>query len=86
MHSLVAAAAVAALLSLLPIESSAQFPGKAGGKEGKAPQGKNQQKDTLTPSGPTPHMPDGKVDLSGVYTPGNSFTQMGQVPLQPWAQ
>jgi hypothetical protein len=85
-HSLVAAAAVAALLSLLPIESSAQFPGKGGGKEGKAPQGKNQQKDTLTPSGPTPHMPDGKVDLSGVYTPGNSFAQMGQVSLQPWAQ
>ena len=31
-------------------------------------------------------MPDGKPDLSGVWTPGLSFTQMGQVPLQPWAE
>jgi hypothetical protein len=81
-RSVMAAAAVAALLSLLPVNSPAQFPGK----EGKGGKAKAQQKDTLTPEGPTPHMPDGKVDLSGVYTPGNSFMQMGQVSLQPWAQ
>ncbi len=86
MRSVLAAAALAALLPLLPTDSSAQFPGKGGGKGGKATKGKNQQKDTLTPSGPTPRMPDGKVDLSGVYTPGNSFMQMGQPSLQPWAE
>src|ERR1700689_664492 len=30
-------------------------------------------------------MPDGKVDLSGVWDPGFSFATLGQVPLQPWA-
>ena len=82
MRSVVAAAAMAALLSLLPVNSPAQFPGK----EGKGGKAKVQPKDTLTPEGPTPRMPDGKVDLSGVYTPGNSFMQMGQPPLQPWAE
>lgn len=86
MRSLLAAAAIAAILPLLPSDSSAQFPGKGGGKVGPAAKGKNQEKDTLTPSGPTPRMPDGKVDFSGVYTPGNSFMQMGQPSLQPWAE
>ncbi|MCU1337579.1 MAG: hypothetical protein JWO19_3160 [Bryobacterales bacterium] len=89
LSSLLAAAAIAALLPMLPVDGVAQSDdaktktgktGKGGGK-----QGKNDQKDTLTPAGPTPRMPDRKVDLSGVWTPGLSFTQMGQVPLQPWA-
>jgi hypothetical protein len=82
--SLLAATAIGTLLSLLPIAGIAQSDGKSGKTFGQ--QGKNEQKDTLTPSGPTPRMPDGKVDISGVWTPGLSFTQMGQVPLQPWAE
>jgi hypothetical protein len=41
--------------------------------------------DQPPPAGPTPKMPDGKPDLSGVWNPGLSFSNMGQVPLQPWA-
>ena len=38
------------------------------------------------PSGPTPRTTEGKVDFSGVWDPGFSFANLGQVPLQPWAQ
>ena len=38
-----------------------------------------------TAVGPTPRTPEGKVDFSGVWDPGLSFTSLGQVPLQPWA-
>ncbi len=38
------------------------------------------------PAGPAPHTKDGKVDLSGVWDPGFSFSNIGAVPLQPWAQ
>jgi hypothetical protein len=38
------------------------------------------------PTGAMPRMPDGKVDLSGVWDPGFSFANLGQVPLQPWAE
>jgi hypothetical protein len=89
LSSLLAAAAIAALLSMLPVDSIAQSDAKTGtgGGRGKGgAQGKNDQKDTLTPSGPTPKTADGKVDLSGVWTPGLTFTNMGQVPLQPWAE
>jgi hypothetical protein len=49
--------------------------------------GKAQEKaDPLTPIGPTPRLPDGKVDFSGVLTPGLQFGNLGQAPLQPWAQ
>ena len=48
--------------------------------------GKAAPVDKLTPSGPTPRTADGKVDLSGVWSPGLSFANLGQVPLQPWAE
>jgi hypothetical protein len=35
---------------------------------------------------PAPRTPDGKVDLSGVWNVGTSFGNLGQVPLQPWAE
>jgi len=79
---MVAALAVAALLPLSPVDVAAQAPAK-GGKGG----GKGAPKeDTLTPKGPTPRMPDGKVDFSGVYTPANFANYGGTFPLQPWAQ
>ena len=45
-----------------------------------------QANQTPAPAGPTPRTPDGKVDFSGVWTPGGTFGQMGQFPLQPWAE
>lgn len=41
-------------------------------------------KDTA-PKGPTPKMPDGKPDFSGVWDPTN-FASIGQPSLQPWAE
>jgi len=38
------------------------------------------------PEGPRPHTVDGKPDLSGVWNPGVTFFQMGEVPLQSWAE
>src|SRR5262245_23608516 len=37
------------------------------------------------PAGPTPRTTEGRVDFSGVWDPGFSFANLGQVPLQPWA-
>jgi hypothetical protein len=84
--AIVAAAALTAVLAMVPANSSAQSDpatsGKAAGK-GLPPGGSlgNEK----APPGPTPHTQDGKVDLSGVWDPGFSFANIGQVPLQPWA-
>ena len=78
---------VAAMLSLLPVASVGPIRCQGGcqGRQGRPRE--EPRKDTApTPSGPAPKMPDGKPDLSGVWTPGSSFTQMGQVSLQPWAE
>ena len=32
-----------------------------------------------------PATPEGKVDFSGVWDPGSTFFNIGQLPLQPWA-
>jgi hypothetical protein len=61
---------IAVIFLLMPLDARPQ--GGAGG----AP----------APVGPAPRTADGKVDLSGVWTPGSSFSAMGQVPLQPWAE
>jgi hypothetical protein len=45
-----------------------------------------RQRGTAEPPGPAPRTPEGRVDLSGVWTPGGSFAAMGQVALQPWAE
>lgn len=92
LNSLLTATATATLLALLPTASVGQSNAKADAKTGKGKVGQKenaadfQSASVPTPTGPTPKMPDGKPDLSGVWTPGLSFTQMGQVPLQPWAQ
>jgi hypothetical protein len=38
------------------------------------------------PEGPTPRMPDGKPNLSGVWNSPNFGNLGGALPLQPWAQ
>jgi hypothetical protein len=81
---IVAALAIAALLPLAPVDVAAQAPAKGGGKAGG--KGGEKGKDTLTPTGPTPRMPDGKVDFSGVYAPANFGNYGGPMPLQPWAK
>jgi len=48
-------------------------------------QGSDLRAKTRNVDGPVPRMPDGKPDLSGVWTNfGDSFA--GAVPMQPWAQ
>jgi len=92
------AAAVAALVALIPALSSAQSDqaqpnqtktekaGKFGpvGPEGQKG-GKGGGKGKAVPSGPTPRIPDGKVDLQGVWTPANFANTGGPFDLQPWA-
>jgi hypothetical protein len=50
-----------------------------------APQG-NSLGNEAVPEGPTPRTLDGRVDLTGVWDPGFSFSNIGDVPLQPWAE
>jgi len=81
---LVAALAVAALLPFVPVEVAAQVDLVKGGK---APaKGGAKAKDDLTPEGPTPRLPDGKVDFNGVYSPANFANYGTPMPLQPWAK
>lgn len=94
--SLVAAATLAAVLSLAPMRTIAQSPekGKAKGKDLGGPGGviavNGVRDENLPPPpvGPAPRFYDGKPDLSGVWLSGNySFANMGgPLPLQPWAQ
>lgn len=79
-----AAFATAALVLFVPADGVAQGKGGKGGAPGAKGKG---EEDPLTPTGPTPRRPDGKVDFSGVYTPGSTFMLMGgPFPLQDWAQ
>lgn len=49
------------------------------------PQG-NSLGNEEVPVGSTPRTPGGRVDFSGVWDPGFSFSNIGSVPLQPWAE
>src|SRR5580765_2349099 len=86
--SLAIAAVVAAGVTLIPITSSAQSDPATTGKFGSVgPGGPGKAKGKASPSlGPAPRMPDGKADLSGVWTPANFANTGGPYPLQPWAQ
>jgi hypothetical protein len=83
--------AASTMLALIPVSAISQTAGAgaagakfggAGGYIGK----KGEPDDPPPPKGPTPHLPDGKVDFSGVWLPGTfGFASTGQVTLQPWA-
>lgn len=80
--SILGAVAVTVILSLMPGDTAAQSAQEKTGKLAKV--GLN---DDSAPAGPTPRTSDGKVDFSGVWSPLlSSFANMGQVPLQPWAE
>jgi hypothetical protein len=55
------------------------------GKFGPVGPGPATQRKGSAPEGPTPKTPDGKPDLSGVWTPVNFMLMGGQPSLQPWA-
>src|SRR3984885_8379253 len=55
------------------------------GKLGRVGPGLATQRKGAAPEGPTPKMPSGKPDMSGVWTPVNFMTMGGQPALQPWA-
>jgi hypothetical protein len=55
------------------------------GKFGPVGPGAAAQRKGIAPHGPAPKTPDGKPDLSGVWTPTNFMLVGGQPSLQPWA-
>src|ERR1700693_5541315 len=95
---IVTAAALALVVALVPTYTQAQNgapkdgKGKGKGKDGPggviAVNGVRDENLPPPPVGPTPRMPDGKPDLSGVWLSGNySFSNIGgPLPLPPWAQ
>src|SRR5579862_5856372 len=56
--------------------------------------GKDKQKSAKAKSGPAPRTPDGKVDLSGLWSPDRNFIYDisdslkpgDKLPTQPWAE
>ena len=72
----VATAAAVAAVAFVPITVFAQRGFLEG--EPKPP--------TPIPTGPTPRMPDGKPNFSGVWNSPNFGSTGGALPLQPWAQ
>jgi hypothetical protein len=95
--SVAIAVVLGGLVALIPPMSFAQSnqapPDKSktdnGGKFGSVGPGgggqKGGSKGKAAPSGPTPHMPDGKVDLQGVWNPANFSNSGAPFDLQPWA-
>jgi hypothetical protein len=71
-----AAAALAMLLSFGPAAARAQ----RGFLEG------TPKPPAAIPEGPTPRMPDGKPNFSGVWNSPNFGSLGGELPLQPWAK
>ena len=94
LSALTAAIAVAVILPLMPADSAAQSDkgkaekaGKLGGAGGFIAGNDNTPVDPPAPVGPAPHLPDGKVDLTGVWLPGTfGFASLGPISLQPWAE
>jgi hypothetical protein len=75
-RSIVAATAAVMALAFLQTTASAQRGFLEGEPKPPAP----------IPGGPTPRMPDGKPNLSGVWNSPNFGSLGGPLPLQPWAQ
>jgi hypothetical protein len=88
--SIAFAVALGTIVALMPSKGQDQPTEGKSGKDGKfgpvGPTSSAKGKAKAAPAGPAPHMPDGKPDFQGIWTPGNSFATMGQVPLQPWAE
>ncbi len=63
--------AIAVSLGAVPL-LVAQAPAPAPAPGNAAPKAKGKAKGPATPSGPTPRLPDGTVDLTGVWAGGGS--------------
>ncbi|HEY1756412.1 MAG TPA: hypothetical protein VGG72_13505 [Bryobacteraceae bacterium] len=75
-------AAVAVIVSLVVAPSPARSQQPAAQAKGKGP---GRAAPPPGPSGPTPHMPDGKPDFTGIWNGQRTVSQDGPY-LQPWAQ
>ncbi len=91
----VSAVVVATLLSLASSQAAAQQSGNAPGTLGQLGALGQQVVDRpATPTGPTPRLPDGTVDLNGLWTGGGPVRDIeqqgglepGDIPLLPWAK